>query len=135
MTNQKLDMFKNNLIEYVTFCYNRNNGYKAESLVNNFLFDNITELRDLQLCDDEKETFMEYVSKDPAVESFVKNSLDCFITKFAQSRTEETQTYTDTPEPDASVASIFVGLKYHANNDTDYKNMPSALALAKFNTK
>ncbi|MNS39082.1 hypothetical protein D3C72_713510 [compost metagenome] len=57
--------------------------------------------------------------------------------KFEKTRVKQEGTfnYTIHKKEDDSVENIFLGLEYSGNNDTDYKNSPSALALATFSMK
>ncbi|MCY1490945.1 hypothetical protein D3C87_67150 [compost metagenome] len=138
MADTKLHNAKDQLVDYIEFFYKRNKGYEVEYLVNNFFFDCITELRALKAPTAvEKRSFLEFSSDDKPTELFVKNSLKCFIMKFEKTRVKQEGTfnYTIHKKEDDSVENIFLGLEYSGNNDTDYKNSPSALALATFSMK
>ncbi len=136
MDNEKLVTLKSNLIDFASFFYQRDNKYDVDYLMNNFLFDSITEMQEMHKMDEEQEKlFKDYQSEDKAAEVFIQNSLECFFAKFQESRADEPYVYTIQAKNVNSLENIFLGLKYESNNDTDYKNAPSALALATFTVK
>lgn len=138
MANYKLHNAKDQLVEYIEFFYKRNSDYDVEYLVNNFFFDCITELREVKsITKVEKKSFLEFSSENKPVEVYVKKSLESFMVKFEESRVEKGMSfkYTIPKKEKDSVENIFLGLEYSGNNDTDYKNPPSALSLATFSVK
>lgn len=138
MANNKLHSAKYQLVDYIEFFYKRNADYDVDYLVNNFFFDCITELQEVKAPNEsEKQFFLDYSSDDKPIEVFVKKSLERFIVKFEKSRVKTgcTYNYTIVKKEVDSVENIFLGLEYSGNNDTDYKNFPSALALATFSVK
>lgn len=138
MANYKLHNAKGQLVEYIEFFYKRNSDYDVEYLVNNFFFDCITELREVKsITKVEKKSFLEFSSENKPVEVYVKKSLESFMVKFEESRVEKGMSfkYTIPKKEKDSVENIFLGLEYSGNNDTDYKNPPSALSLATFSVK
>jgi len=133
MINQKLNTIKTNLVKYVAYCYQKDNNHEVDYVINNFLFDNITDLQDLQTLDEEQvKAFTDYSSEDQKIAAFVKNSLGCFVTKLADSRANEPVNYNLEITETGFIENVFSGLKFYPNNNTDYKNLLSLLALSSF---
>lgn len=124
---------KKQLINYIEFCYNRNPDYEASFLVNNFLFDHITEIQDLEVTEEDTVPFFKHTSANENLEKLIKSSLACFIEKYKASRADKVREYQVPKSATGSLENIFTGLVYSGNNDTEYKNLPSALSLATFN--
>ena len=132
MLPEKLDIAKKQLLEYVVYSFNRNPKSDSTHLVNTFLFDSITFLRDVQLSSEEEEFFIHFIDNNANLEKFVTNSLHLFVELFKISRAKKNMRYKVSVSEEPTVANIFLGLEYSGNNDTNYKNLPSALSLATF---
>ena len=133
MTNETILTIKEQFVIYVVKNFNRNPNYKIDYLVNNFLFESITLLRDIKVDDIDENVLLEYSSSSQLKESFVKSALVEFVHQLYKSRAKNVLRYKVPVDETNSVESIFLGLEFSGNNDTNYKDLPSALSLATFN--
>ena len=132
MANLKLSKFKSLLIEYLRYNYNKNPHYDIPYLIHNFLFDHITEIRSIKIAETEYQEFLSFQSDNDELKNFIYSSLQYFLEKYRSSLSDKTIEYNIPKSTEPSVENIFIGLEYSGNNDTDYKNLPSALSLATF---
>ena len=129
--NTNLLEIKTQLIEYLKFFYDSKSDYNISYVINNFLFDYITELGSLEISQDEQRKFILYSSSDndKEFELFIKKSLKKFLFEFEKSRLNTPIKF---EIPNNLKSPIFAGLEYFGNNDADYTNLPSAFTLCSF---
>ncbi|MBL0048953.1 MAG: hypothetical protein IPP32_12750 [Bacteroidetes bacterium] len=133
MANEIILNAKKQFVAYIEKSFNINPNYRVDYLVNNFLFDSITLLRDIKVDGFDKNLLLDYSSKNKKQEDFVKAALVEFTTQLYKSRAKTALRYTIPADELNSVDDIFLGLEFSGNNDTSYSNLPSALSLATFN--
>lgn len=99
--------------------------------LNNFLFAHITQLWDVA-----KWEIWPIIDQYIVTYNVVNNQLCDLLGEFKKQvdeiRLDEPIMYTITPEEKPTIDNIFLGLEYSSNNNSDYKNPPSALNLATY---
>lgn len=99
--------------------------------LNDFLFDHITQLWDVAKWEIWP-IIDQYIVTYNAVDNQLYDLLSEFKKQVDETRLDEPIMYTITPEEKPTIDNIFLGLKSSSNNNSDYKNQPSAWNLATF---
>lgn len=99
--------------------------------LNDFLFDHITQLWGVAKWEIWP-IINQYIVTYNVVNDQLYDLLGEFKKQIDETRLDEPIMYTITPEEKLTVESIFLGLEYSSNNNSDYKDLPSAFNLATY---
>lgn len=125
------------ILKYISFieaCHEKGLGTDYEYLTDSFIFDNITYLSNNVISEADFKSIKQVglKGKDPKLKNDIKHGLNYLSRSLQELKRKRVQRHIIYPIPAPTVKSIFSGLEYSGNNDSSYKDVPSALALATF---
>lgn len=134
-TNKELNEVKTHFISFIEFCHTKGLDTDYQYLTDSFIFDNITLLSNAAIGEADFKNIAsrpDIAGKDPQLKANIENSLQYFSRRLQELKNKRTEKHVINPLPVPTVKSMFTGLEYSGNNDSSYKDVPSALALATF---
>lgn len=128
--------FKSQFVDYAMNCYKAGLLHDPIDFTDNYILDSLPVLKTLNVHEF-KGRSIESIPEvgNEQVKSFLKDAIPYLFDEIKRITFKKAFQYDVPHVKETSIQSIFTGLKPEGNNDADYQDVPSDLALATFGSK